>query len=265
MPQRVAWSPDGTEIAVSDPRCKAVRVFSAEGKHLRLIGPSAPWFALLENPMGVAYSPDGANIAVTDMENHRVGLFTRSGAFVALLRSNADRDDPKIREPWDVACSPDGEIIALNSGRLYDKTGKFLRALGAGGVAVSFFPDGKSLAIVNCVGTPRVKVVDLQGVTLGAFGTPMRPGQDKVPGLIHHPMGISCSPDGKTVAIADERQNRLLFFSAQGAHLESWDGHGGTGPEEFGFPRGIAFSPDGSKLALADARNERVMVFTRGR
>src|SRR5262249_27390178 len=155
----------------------------------------------------------------------------------------------------DVAFSPDSELIALDKGRLYDRNGNFLRSLGVAGSAVSFFPDGKRLAIVQASMTPRIKVLDLQGVQLNAFGTAMGPGQENVPGLMHLPMGISCSPDGKTVAIADERQSRLLFFSAQGAYLYSCDGKDGKGPEDFGYPRGIAFSPDGSKLALVDVNN----------
>lgn len=260
-PQRVTWSASGTEIAVSDPFCHAVRIFDARGEYLGLVGPTAPWDAKLEQPMGVAYSPDGTRLAITDMVNNRVCLFTSSGDFLTLLRAKGGGADAKIPDPWDVAFSPDGEFIAVSRGGLYDKNGNFLRTLGAAGSGVSFFPDGKRLAFVQSGRTAIVKVVDLQGVQLNAFGTWMGPGQENVPGLMYLPMGISCSPDGETIAIADERLGRLFFFSAEGSYLYSCDGKDGNGPERFGSPRGIAFSPDGSKLALVDVKNQRVMVF----
>ena len=263
--QRVAWSPDGLEIAVSDPRCEGVRIFTASGAYLRKIGDTAPWFARLEGAAGVAYSPDGRQIVVTDTLKNFGAIFKVTGEFVTLLGMKGNGGDPKIQNPWDVAYSPDGEIIALSSGRLYDKAGKFLRALPLTGASLSFFPDGKTLAFVQSNGKPRIKIVDLQGAQVAAFGTPMGPGQEKVPGLTWLPMGISCSPDGKMVAVVDERQNRLLFYDRQGTHIDSWDGKDGTGATEFGFPRGVAFSPDGSKLALTDSRNERVMVFATAR
>jgi DNA-binding beta-propeller fold protein YncE len=76
-------------------------------------------------------------------------------------------------------------------------------------------------------------------------------------GLLQDPRGITLSPDGKLLVVADFGNHRVQVFStADGSHVRTI-GCGGDllpshGPGELYNPAGVAVSPDGQFLYVAD-------------
>jgi len=76
-------------------------------------------------------------------------------------------------------------------------------------------------------------------------------------GQLYNPRGLALDPTGR-VAVVDQYNYRVQFFSADGAYLSQY---GSSGPAElqFGKPRDIAFDTSGNAY-IADTNNQRVQV-----
>lgn len=74
------------------------------------------------------------------------------------------------------------------------------------------------------------------------------------------PQGVAVAPAGD-IYVADGKYNNAVHrFSADGAHLQSWGGHG-SGPGQFDEPHGAWVLPDG-EVMIADRGNDRIQFFT---
>lgn len=79
------------------------------------------------------------------------------------------------------------------------------------------------------------------------------------PGDLDNPTGVTLSPDGTRVYVADSKAHRVVVFD-QGSAEKVFDfGTKGAGEGEFYFPTTVEFSPDG-ELFVVDQLNARVQV-----
>ncbi|WP_426513097.1 hypothetical protein ACPPVO_22115 [Dactylosporangium sp. McL0621] len=105
-----------------------------------------------------------------------------------------------------------------------------------------FSPDGRSLAIADGPsGSEKIQMLDTStGQRTAALDPPVRPAPDLGGGS-----GLVFSPDGRTVAIADDADSVWLYDTATGKATATLS----NPPESsFGGPS-LAFSPDGRTLA----------------
>jgi WD40 repeat protein/DNA-binding XRE family transcriptional regulator len=271
-PISVAFSPDGTRLAVSDP--EGVRVLDAiSGEDVLTIQVgtgffvfSPDWTRLVtggggtdakvwdartgqelltlyghtQQLMDAVFSPDGVHLATVSFDQTaRVWDITPDREVVTL--PDADRA---------VAFSPDGTELATGgtdgSVRLWSAaTGEELRTLPGHSDAVwgvAFSPDGKHLATASADTTARVW--DL------ATGMP----QFDLLGHSNLVRDIAYGPDGNRIATASFDQSARVWDAATGQELFSLAGHPG-------LVTGVAFSPDGRLLATSGSQDASVIIW----
>ena len=270
-PMSVAYSPDGTRLAISAP--EGVRVLDAitgEDVHTIQAGTglfvfSPDWTRLVTGSEGTeakvrdartgqvlltlnghtqrmadaAFSPDGVHLATVSFDlTARIWDITPDHEVMTL--PDADRA---------IAFSPDGTQLASGgtdgSVRLWSATsGQQLRALSGHSTTVwgvAFSPDGMELATASADSTARVWDV----------GTGM-PRLD----LLGHAIvvrDIAYSPDGSRIATASFDQTARVWDAATGQELFRLAGHPG-------LVTGVAFSPDGRLLATSGSQDASVIL-----
>jgi DNA-binding beta-propeller fold protein YncE len=116
-PQGVAFSPDGSLIAVADGGPGTASIFAVEGSGTAAVVtklPSQVTGGL--NPQGVAFSPDGSLLAATNSGSDSLTLFTVTGAGRAATLSafcNARLAVPPGSGPGALAFNPGGDLLAI--------------------------------------------------------------------------------------------------------------------------------------------------------
>jgi sugar lactone lactonase YvrE len=195
----LAVSPDGQTLYVAGWGTGTVFKVSTSTKAHALLF-RAPDVGLC-SPHGIAVSPDGVALSVTDNLCGRVYRAPITGGALVLLSEG-------LREPLDVAVSPDGNTlyVAAGAASVYrvPAAGGAAELLAAGpplvrptGIAVS--PDGMTLVIVDDAG--------FKGQPPSALYT--LPAAGGAPSLLHagepllYPPAGKVSPDGRTFFVAD--------------------------------------------------------------
>ncbi|RMD79568.1 MAG: 6-bladed beta-propeller [Gammaproteobacteria bacterium] len=152
----------GGEVYVADAEARRVRVYDADGHHLRDIGGAE----LLRRPVGVALSPDGGTLYVVDVggvdnRDHRVQVFdARSGRHLRTIGTRGTAPG-QFNLPLQADTAPDGTLYVVDGGNFrvqaFSPQGRFLRAFGELGRYPGQFARPKGIA-VDPAG--RVYVVD---------------------------------------------------------------------------------------------------------
>jgi WD40 repeat protein/energy-coupling factor transporter ATP-binding protein EcfA2 len=246
---RVAFSPDGTTLAVSygsesDSRFKS-GVLLFESVTRRRIG---SLLSLEGKAKGIVYdmafSPDGTTLAAG---YHGFGEVAERGVvlFDAAGRPLGD-PLPAAGDVMTIAFSPDGTTLAAGYGYhrggvvLFDVPGR--RQLGepltaASGVSrIAFRPDGRVLAALSRSNdSSEVALFDI--ARRHPFGSPLTVGEGSVSCLVF-------SPDGQALAVGyfGRSSSGVVLFDAAGHPL------GDPLMTAWGVT-GLAFSPDGTTLA----------------
>ena len=286
-PTAVAYSPDGSAIAVADDGHRRIQVFHA-GNH-------TPAFPFGEAGVGdgqfgnrimdVAYSTDGTRIAVADRENKRIQVFSAGGTFVGQMGedSGARLNIPKSvsfapppalmpampdPEPPAVAPPPPPPLPAAVPGMLavggtpghgvgvyHIANGALAHELDGEVVSyaegVAYSPDGAKIAVADSASN-RIHVFHANGTADFGFTKWGRP------------LSVDWSPNGTLIAAVGPYSDNVQVFNAASGALVFEFGTNGSASGQFNSPRSVAYSPNGTRIAVADAGNNRVQVFSAG-
>lgn len=190
---------------------------------------------------------DGSGVAVD--ARGRVYLLTRADARVLVydpggrLEAMWGQDVLSVR-PHGIATGPDDTIYVVDEGRhvvcRFTADGRLLQTIGVAQTPSDSGYDGRTLAsiargagpfnrptnlavgargdlyVTDGYGNARVHRFDADGRLAGSWG---QPGTG--PGEFHVPHGVAVAADGRVV-VADRENERLQFFTADGAFLTEW-------------------------------------------
>ena len=217
----VAYSPDGSTIAMAGPDPTGVRIWDVgTGRLLKT-------FHTERYINTIAYSPDGNTIA-SGGRGGRVYLWdTATGTLKNTLISGSG----------DIAFSPDGATLAVGGRdhlRLWDvATGASLKTFNveADVLSIAYSPDGSTIA----VGGYQNTVFLLNAAT----GIPI----DTLSGHGTYIGSIAYSPDGSTIAVGSS-DSMVRLWDAATSRLRYTLRHIQYSDDVF-----VAFSPDGATLA----------------
>jgi 6-phosphogluconolactonase (cycloisomerase 2 family) len=230
-PYGVAFSPDGTLVAVANLGSNSVSIFSFDDESGQLTpvtqSPTSRAKTGAE-PAWVAFSPNGALLAVANIAGNSVSVFSVDDASGALTP---------------VAQSP-----ASNA------------ATGQAPGSVSFSPDGSLLATAN-FGSNDVSVFSVDDASGALTPIAQSPASNAATG--NGPVWAAFSPKGGLLATADWGSNGVSLFSVDAGGdltplVQSSDPSAATGQG----PAWVAFSPSGNLLATANSAANDVSIFT---
>jgi WD40 repeat protein len=271
-PHAVAFSPDGTRLAVI---CSngAVQCWNVALGHKQW---EKPGHQAAGEGQTVVFAPDGRRFA-TAGRDRKVRLWeTDTGAALLVLPFAREQDDPRAFRP--IAFSGDEKVLAFGDGRdiiFYDPTpgrevARIKDAHGENVLGLAFGPDGKTLissgsrAVVHQgIGTlvAQLRMWDVARGTLlrDFFGE----SAESTTGCV-----FALSRDGRTVV--SEQGNKLIVWDvATGQRKRTIPDYwlplsGGDRRIQVDWPvnaRGIACSPDGKTLAVAGMSHCNVLLW----
>ena len=243
--------------------------------------PTAPPVPGVNAPRGLGVASNGA-IYVMDYWNQRVEYGTLgSGGTIQGAQAFGQRGDPDqdgaINFAWSIALQPGtGDVFIANreSNQIEEcgPTGLNCLTAGAKGTAladfsfpqgIAFAPDGELYIsdtgndrIQGCTATVTTKLVLSGCVAYGSKGS----GSTAPAGDLNQPTGITVSPDGSTLWVADTLNNRIQSLSLA-SHTWNAPIHKTTGTGKqtpFTVPWGVAVAPDGS-IWVSDTGNYRIV------
>ncbi len=224
-PGRLAISPDGATVFVSDHELNTVLQYRMDGTLVRRIGSHFVPVAGHFDPFGLALSKAG-ELFVADRSNHRVQVFRVSdGTFVRQIGGAQGSGNGQFHWPLDVALSPDEtELLVVDYGnhriqvyRAHD--GQYLRGWGSQGSADGQFINPMSVAVTGSGevvvadrDNNRVCVFDLDGTFRRSIGSRSRPGQT----LLNQPCSIAWSTTSRELCVSSSQsfgsEAKLQFF-----------------------------------------------------
>jgi len=118
--------------------------------------------------------------------------------------------------------------------------------------------DGRGRLVVADSGNDRVQVLKTDGSLVAVLGV-IKGEEETAVQELQSPQGLSLSPDGKNIAVADTGNHRVRIFSAKsGRPIQSF-GMRGDGNGQLEKPVSLTFDPKGNILVLD---NERIQVFS---
>ena len=239
-PSDVAYSPDGTRIAVVCGCNHPIQIFDAAdgdfmtsfGRWGSFEGQFGPYFRGHQG--GIDYSHDGTNIAVADYGNSRIQIFdAMTGDFLSSIVTP--------RGVTDVAYSPDGVRIAVVDGTM-----------------LSFY-DGGRIQVYYTNGTIDYTLSNWVPTSIDYSPDGTRFAVNALTSLIDNDTKAAGFAPSQYIGFA----RSIKVFHANGTHDHTIIG---SPPTELNF-RGVSWSPDGASIATLERRDhdvgysDRVSIF----
>jgi WD40 repeat protein len=243
----LAWSPDGTRVAMSD------NPFTATPAVLLLDAQTGKTLATCNNLKNfyffqIVWSPDSSHVAIAGNRDVEICNATTGEN---ILTYPAVRPASGDQFSYAVGWSPDGSTIdssAANAGHSIQfwnaQSGQPLYYFsGDKPIALAWSPDGKRIAIRT---GSRIQVQDGntgQIVFSAAAETPFASDDERrLPYGAVHPHTISWSPDGKYIALANGQKQVQIWNVASQSLAYTYSKHSD-------IVLAVAWSPDGSRIA----------------
>jgi DNA-binding beta-propeller fold protein YncE len=212
-PSGLALDRDG-RLIVSDSHYHCFRIYSPDGKELRVIAPgagSAP--GQLGYVSDVVQDDDGFFYVAEFGEVQRISKFTRSGQFVKCW-GQAGTEPGEFARARALALGPDGLLYVADACnhrvQVFSRDGTLVRHFGTQGSEpgelnypydLAFGPKG-DLYVVE-YGNHRVQKFTATGESLGTWGGPGRE-----PGRLHSPWALAVDRKGR-VHVLDTENHRV--------------------------------------------------------
>ncbi|HAW11771.1 MAG: NHL repeat-containing protein [Candidatus Dormibacteria bacterium] len=241
--------------------------------------PTSPPVPGVSAPRGIQVTA-GGEIYVMDYWNQRVEYGTLgSGGTIQGAQAFGVRGDPNqdgaINFAWSIALQPGtGNVFVANREsnqvEVFSPTGTTLAIDGTKGTADGdfSFPQGIAFApngdlYVSDTGNDRIQEFTVNSndtlAFVASYGT-KGTGSGAPKGELNQPTGITVSPDGSTLWVADTLNNRIQSLSLSSgtwnAPITRTTGSGKQTP--FNVPWGVTVAPDGS-IWVSDTGNNRLV------
>jgi len=208
-------------------------------------------WAQFNQPVDVAFSPDGQQVAVADKGSHRIRMVAVASGEVVTLAGSLS------------AVSGYADGVAAQA--------RFNKPSG-----VAFSPDGVSIAIadagnnvIRLIAMPASELANATVTTLA--GNSSTGFEDGVEATFSDPRGVSFSPDGMLLAVADQGNNAIRIINIASGSTQTVAGHppfstqlidrlsDGAGPS-FYQPVSVSFSPNGKQIVVGDSGNHAIRL-----
>jgi DNA-binding beta-propeller fold protein YncE len=213
-PSGLSIDRDGN-LLVSDSHYSCLRIYSPEGRELRVLGGKP---GTKEGELGyvsdAVQDADGFYYVAEFGENQRLSKFDRDWNFVRCW-GREGTDPGEFLRARALALGPDGLLYVADACnhriQVFDRDGQLIRILGKPGSGpgelsypydLAFGPDGVLYVVEN--GNHRVqKLRATTGESLGTWGTPGR-----LPGQLHNPWALAVDSKGY-VHVVDTENHRV--------------------------------------------------------
>ena len=201
FPISVAFSPDGSCLAIADTNNNQVTVYSMTGCTASAMPVST--ITGLNSPLSVAFSSDNSCLAIADSGNNQVKVYSMTGCTASAMPVSTITG---LNFPRSVAFSPDNSCLAIadtnnNQVKVYSMTGCSASAMPVSTItglslprSVAFSPDNSCLAIAD-TSNNQVKVYSMTGCTASAMPVSTITG-------LSFPVSVAFSSDGSCLAMA---------------------------------------------------------------
>jgi WD40 repeat protein len=205
----------------------------------------------------IAVSPNGRTLAVADSDARLLFFFD------ARTYERIGEPLPVKGEAQSVAYSPDGETVAVASGRRIRLIDARTRAnLAAARVAnrgfvshIAFTKDGSKLVVLAEAEAEDASISVRDAATLAATGPPiaLEGVHGAYVGSWWEPPGFALAPDGRSVVIASDG-GELVWWNLRSRTPTKRLNIGLAGPEHGSGQHALALSPDGRTIAVGIER-----------
>jgi len=245
-PWGVAVSLDGQQLFVADRYNRKIRaVHVGHGATKTLAGSGAP--GVLDgtsstariSPTGLAPKSDGRNVYVSECENHLIRKVYMLEQHVSTIAGSSQgfadgaAGAARFNCPYGLALSPDDLWLYVG-----DRDNHRIR---------------------------KVSMRDGSTTTLAGTGTPGFADGDWNSSSFNQPCGVSTSPDGQWLYVADSGNNRVRKVNTTSGATLTLVGKGDLGSADgeaatvsLSTPLSVAASPDGRYLYIADSLSQRI-------